>query len=133
MRYTPDIITWLGDNEIFVFGSNLAGIHGAGAAQAAYRYYGARYGTGNGPAGRSYAIPTKRAPYEEMGVEEIAQYVREFINYAYTHPEYTYLVTPVGCGLAGHTPATIAPLFAECLDMVNVVLPRAFCVQLGAV
>ncbi len=121
VRYTPDHIDALRPNEVFVFGSNLAGNHGAGAARAAVRKFGAVMGQGVGLAGQSYAIPTMHG-----GVEEIRPYVDEFIAFARQHPELTFYVTRIGCGIAGFTPAQIAPLFKGARTMANVILPRDF-------
>lgn len=103
-RVTPERITALKDGEVFVFGSNLNGWHGGGAARAAMLHFGAEWGKGEGPQGRSYAIPTMQG-----GVETIAPYVERFIRYARRHPEQTFLVTPIGCGIAGFSPREIAP------------------------
>lgn len=120
-RITPEHITKLKPDEIFVFGSNLAGMHGGGAARAARLYFGAILGQGEGPQGQSYAIPTMQG-----GVETIRPYVDKFISYAKSHPEQTFLVTPIGCGIAGFTPKEIAPLFSEAVDMKNIKLPESF-------
>ena len=119
--YTPEKITELRENEIFVFGSNLAGAHGGGAALLAYRKFGAVWGQGVGLQGQSYGIPTMHG-----GVETIRPYVDEFIAFAKQHPELTFLVTKIGCGIAGFTVAEIAPLFASALDVENVLLPQDF-------
>lgn len=103
-------------NQIFVFGSNLAGIHGAGAAQAARLFYGAVTGIGRGPAGRTYAIPTKSFSIETMELERIKPEIEEFIQYTKDHPEYEFFVTRVGCGLAGYHDKDIAPMFKGCGD-----------------
>lgn len=100
------------DDPIFVFGSNRAGRHGRGAAAFAVRWRGARMGQGIGPAGRSYAIPTKDADLRVLPVEDIAPEVGRFIDYAREHPEVPFDVTAIGCGLAGYPDETIAPLFA---------------------
>ena len=121
MRTTPDYITRLEPNEIFVFGSNLAGFHGGGAARIAYERFGAEWGVGVGPTGKCYAIPTMQG-----GVETIRPYVDEFIRYAEQHPEQTFLVTRIGCGIAGFSDAQIAPLFASARDLQNVVLPKGW-------
>ena len=121
-KYTPNNITALEENEIFVFGSNLAGAHGGGAAAAAVRYFGAIWGQGVGMQGQSYAIPTMHG-----GVEAIRPYVDEFIEYAKQHPELTFLVTRIGCGIAGFKDEQMAPLFKDCLTLENVVLPKSFC------
>ena len=120
-RITPDYITSLNPNEIFVFGSNLAGMHGGGAAHMARLYFGAVLGNGDGPQGQSYAIPTMQG-----GVETIRPYVDKFIGYAKAHPEQTFLVTPIGCGIAGFTPDDIAPLFEKAVDVENIHLPQSF-------
>lgn len=120
-RFTPARITSLGENEIFVFGSNLAGAHGGGAAWVAHAYFGAVWGKGVGLYGRSYAIPTMQG-----GVETIRPYVDEFILFAKTHPQLTFLVTRIGCGIAGFRDWEIAPLFKAALDVENVILPEEF-------
>ena len=115
---TPEFITQLEPNEIFVFGSNLAGFHGGGAARIAYEQFGAEWGVGVGRTGQCYAIPTMQG-----GVETIKPYVDEFILYARLHPELTFLVTRIGCGIAGFTDREIAPLFDAAKEMPNVALP----------
>ena len=115
---TPDYITRLEPNEIFVFGSNLAGFHGGGAARIAYEQFGAEWGVGVGRTGQCYAIPTMQG-----GVETIRPYVDDFIRYAEQHPELTFLVTQIGCGIAGFTDEQIAPLFTAARDLQNVALP----------
>ena len=117
-RTTPEFITSLEPDEIFVFGSNLKGMHGGGAAYIAYRKFGAIMGQGVGLQGQSYAIPTMQG-----GVETIRPYVDEFIAFARQHPELTFLVTRIGCGIAGFTDEEIAPLFAEAHGAENIVLP----------
>jgi len=120
-RITPDRITKLEDNEIFVFGSNLAGAHGGGAARIAVERFGAIMGQGVGLQGQSYAIPTMQG-----GVETIAPYVDEFIEFAKDHPEMTFLVTRIGCGIAGFRAQQIAPLFVGAIDVENIHLPFDF-------
>lgn len=120
-RYTPNHIGDLKDNEIFVFGSNLAGHHGGGAARAAMDKFGAIWGQGVGMQGRCYAIPTMQG-----GVETIKPYVDEFIEYARQHSEYKFLVTRIGCGIAGFKDEEIAPLFKNAIDLENVWLPKSF-------
>jgi len=124
-RITPEHITNLGQNEIFVFGSNLAGAHGGGAAWIAVERFGAIMGQGIGLQGQSYAIPTMQG-----GVNTILPYVEEFIAFAKDHPELTFLVTRIGCGIAGFTPAQIAPLFAGSVDVENIHLPQDFWAEL---
>lgn len=101
-------------DTIFVFGSNKAGIHGAGAAKVAAKLFGAKYGRGHGHYGHSYAIPTKDEDIEPLDYMVIASYVQIFVQYAKLHPEYQFFVTRVGCGLAGFKDCDIAPLFSEC-------------------
>ena len=120
-RYTPENITSLAQNEVFVFGSNLQGFHGGGAAAAAVRYFGAIWGQGVGMQGQCYAIPTMHG-----GVDVIRPYVDEFIEFAKGHPELTFLVTRIGCGIAGFRDEQMAPLFADALELPNVVLPKSF-------
>lgn len=119
--FTPERITELKPNEIFVFGSNLAGAHGGGAAYAAFRKFGAVWGQGVGLQGQSYAIPTMQG-----GVDTIEPYVNDFIAFAKAHSEYTFLVTRIGCGIAGFTPEQIAPLFYHAMDVPNIILPDDF-------
>lgn len=117
-RTTPERITSLGANEIFVFGSNLAGMHGGGAAWVAYRKFGAIMGQGVGLQGRSYGIPTMQG-----GVETIKPYVDEFIEFAKSRQDLTFLVTRIGCGIAGFTDEEISPLFEKAHEVENIVLP----------
>ena len=117
-RTTPEFITELQPNEIFVFGSNLKGMHGGGAAYIAYRKFGAIMGQGVGLQGQSYGIPTMQG-----GVETIRPYVDEFIEFAKEHPTLTFLVTRIGCGIAGFTDEEISPLFEKAHDIENIVLP----------
>ncbi|MCI4370786.1 MAG: hypothetical protein L3J81_05615 [Thermoplasmata archaeon] len=104
------------DDTIFVFGSNLAGRHGRGAALEAVRYYGAVYGCGVGPQGDSYAIPTKGHGLEVLGLDVIARHVDDFLAYAAEHKELRFRVTAIGTGLAGYSPEQIAPLFRGAPD-----------------
>ena len=120
-RTTPEFITALEPNEIFVFGSNLEGMHGGGAALIAYREFGAVWGQGVGLQGQSYGIPTMQG-----GVETIRPYVDGFIEFAKKHPELTFLVTRIGCGIAGFTDEEISPLFKMAHDLQNVVLPEGW-------
>ena len=120
-QYTPEMISELKENEIFVFGSNLGGFHGGGAARAAHMRFGAIWGQGVGLQGRSYAIPTMHG-----GVDVIQPYVDEFISFAQSHPDLKFLVTRIGCGIAGFTAADIAPLFANAIDQENIILPKDF-------
>ena len=120
-RITSERITSLADNEIFVFGSNLAGAHGGGAARIAMDKFGAVWGQGVGLQGQSYAIPTMQG-----GVETIKPYVDDFIEFAKAHKEYKFLVTRIGCGIAGFRDEEIAPLFKEAQKLENVWLPKSF-------
>ena len=120
-EYTPEIITELGPDDIFVFGSNLEGMHVGGAARVAYDKFGAVWGHGVGIQGQSYAIPTMHG-----GVETIKPYVDEFINLTREWDQNTFYVTRIGCGIAGFTDEEIAPLFDEAYDLYNVRLPESF-------
>jgi hypothetical protein len=113
-------------SEIFVFGSNLHGIHKRGAALCALREHGAKLGQGIGLQGQSYAIPTKDSPYKSLELVSINKFVADFLNYAWWTPDLTYNVTPIGCGLAGYTPADIAPMFQYAKLLKNVNLPPEF-------
>lgn len=104
-----------------MFGSNLAGHHGGGAARIALERFGAKYGQGVGLQGQSYAIPTMQG-----GVETIRPYVDEFISFAQSHPELTFFVTRVGCGIAGFSDSEIAPLFADAHLIPNIILPKGW-------
>lgn len=119
--YTPDRISSLKKHEVFVFGSNLAGMHAGGAARLAADRFGAVWGQGVGLQGQSYAIPTMQG-----GIETIRPYVDEFIRFAAAHPELTFYVTRIGCGIAGFTVKEIAPLFAKAVDVANIILPEDF-------
>ena len=120
-EYTPERIKELKPNEIFVFGSNLAGSHGGGAARLAYNHFGAIWGQGVGLQGQSYGIPTMHG-----GVDAIKPYVDEFVEFAKQHIEYKFLVTRIGCGIAAFTPDEIAPLFKDAIEVENVILPEDF-------
>lgn len=120
-RITPRFVKTLQSNEIFVFGSNLRGIHAGGAAHMAYQRFGAEMGNGVGIQGQSYAIPTMQG-----GVETIRPYVDEFIAYASQHPDKQFLVTSIGCGIAGFEAEEIAPLFMPAVNVENISLPESF-------
>lgn len=121
MEYTLDNITSLGRDEVFVFGSNLAGIHAGGAARVALERFGAVMGQGVGMQGQSYAIPTMQG-----GVDTIKPYVDDFIKLAREWDQTTFYVTRIGCGIAGFKDSEIAPLFAEAMKLYNVRLPKSF-------
>lgn len=125
-RITEDRITTLKPNEIFVFGSNTAGRHGAGAAKTAMGW-GASYGQGEGLQGKTYGIPTVNAAItNKLNVNKIAKYVDTFIQFAKDHPEMVFLVSEIGCGLAGWTVKDMAPLFKGAVDVPNIHLPKKF-------
>lgn len=126
VRISPDEITSLNSNQIFVFGSNLRGVHGKGAAKVAHQKFGAVYGEGFGHYGNSYAIPTKDYTIKTLPLETIERYVGFFIEYAKSNKQYDFLVTKIGCGWAGYKPDNIAPLFKECVDIDNIYLPQEF-------
>lgn len=119
-RIASDRIAELGENEIFVFGSNIQGAHGGGAARYAYQNFGAEWGVGEGITGRTYALPTME------GDASMKRAVERFIDCAKAHPELTFLVTAIGCGIAGYTPDEVAPLFREATSLENVHLPQVF-------
>lgn len=120
-RTSPPRIEKLKDNEVFVFGSNIAGHHGAGAARLAMNKWGAKWGKGVGLEGQTYGIPTMQG-----GVETIKPYVDAFIDFAKKHQDKIFLVTEIGCGIAGFTPEDIAPLFKEAETVENIHLPERF-------
>ena len=120
-RISPEYIKELNENEIFVFGSNLDGLHGGGAARIAYDKFGAIWGQGVGLQGQSYGIPTMHG-----GVDVIKPYVDEFINFAKSHPKFKFLVTRIGCGIAGFNDKEIAPLFKDAIEFENIYLPESF-------
>lgn len=114
---------------IFVFGSNLAGRHGKGAALYAAKYRGAIAGQGYGRQGHSFAIPTKNAMIRTLPLAAIEKHVMGFITYATEHPELQFELTPIGCGLAGYSPEDIAPMFVGAPS--NVIMPNEFLAVLG--
>ena len=120
-EYTPENITHLEPDDIFVFGSNLEGRHMGGAARVAYEKFGAVWGQGVGMQGQSYAIPTMQGD-----IETIKPYVDQFIKLACEWDQNTFYVTRIGCGIAGFTDEEIAPLFDEAYDLYNVRLPKSF-------
>ena len=125
-EYTPEFFTSLQPNEIFVFGSNIRGMHGGGAAAIACRKFGAEWGVGEGLTGQCYALPTM-----EGGVDYIAGKVQKFLACAMSHPEKKFYVTKIACGIAGFTIEEIGPLFADAIDMPNVILPHEFVEVIG--
>lgn len=126
MKCSPDRITALKPLEIFVFGSNLAGRHGAGAAKLAHNHFGFPAGVGEGLHGQAYAIPTKSLKLKTLHLERINWGIIDFLTCAVWHPRRIFLVTEIGCGLAGYEPKDIAPLFFKHHIPENVLLPRRF-------
>lgn len=125
MRYTPENIEILENNEVFVFGSNLRGLHGAGAAKKALEF-GAEMGQGVGLYGNTYAIPTKDLNIETLHIKVVTKHVNKFINFAKNRQDLTFLVTKIGCGLAEYEVEQIAPLFKKAIGISNIVLPKEF-------
>ena len=121
-RITPDWVTSLGKNEIFVFGSNPEGTHTGGASALAVAKFGAKIGQAEGLQGQSYAIPT-----DGVNIKQLNESILRFSEFAFRHPELTFLVTAIGCGAAGWNPYDIAPMFQRAAELKNVKLPREFC------
>lgn len=119
-RVTPEWITSLQANQIFVFGSNANGLHAGGAARVAVQQFGAVWGQGEGLQGQSYAIPTME------GIQNIPPAVHRFTAFAAEHPHLHFLVTPIGCGIAGYAESQIAPMFSQAAQLDNVWLPAGF-------
>lgn len=125
-RITEENITQLKENEIFVFGSNLSGRHGKGAAKTAMGF-GAKYGQAAGLQGRTYGIPTKDASIRRvLTINEIKPYVDDFIEFAKQNPNLIFLLTEIGCGLSNYKPKEIAPLFKGAIEVQNIYLPARF-------
>lgn len=124
-RVSPWMIVQLQPDEIFVFGSNVNGAHAGGAARTAVEKFGAIWGQGEGLQGQSYAIPTME------GLDSMEAAINRFIEFAELHQEYKFLVTPIGCGIAGYSPIQIAPLFRHAVHLENVCLPESFWDVLG--
>jgi hypothetical protein len=126
MKYTPENITHLEPNQIFVYGANEAYIHGAGAARFAMRW-GAKYGA-DGLVGQTYGIPTKDRQIYTLPLDKIQLHVNFFLSFAFSHQEYEFLVTKIGTGLAALPISDIAPLFKIVKTGVfdNVILPKEF-------
>ncbi len=127
-RVSPDHITGLKENEVFVFGSNLKGMHGGGAAKLAHDKWGAEMGKAFGfTSGQTYAIPTvSGAGGPKLTLNEVGNYIDKFIKEAQQNSEKIFLVTEIGCGIAGFTVKEIAPLFKKALELENVYLPKRF-------
>lgn len=124
MDITPHLVEALRSDEVFVFGSNASGHHGEGAARIAHERFGAVWGEGHGRHGQTYAIDTM------SGLDVIGSEARDFVAYATAHPELRFLLTPVGCGIAGYTPEQVAPLFVGL--PANVSIPASFAPHLQA-
>jgi hypothetical protein len=130
-RIAPDFIKNVGLNEVFVFGSNYGGRHSKGAAKTAMGM-GAVYGQADGLMGRTYGIPTKPNDVRiTLPIDKIAVHVEEFIAFAKTRPDLIFLVTEIGCGLAGLKPKDVAPLFKDAITVDNIHLPARFWHKLG--
>ena len=119
-RTSPWMIVQLKPNEVFVFGSNVNGYHGGGAALTALQKFGAIWGQGEGLQGQSYGIPTME------GIDSMKAAIERFILFAKEHRELIFLVTPIGCGIAGYKPEEVAPFFRSAIDLENVSLPESF-------
>jgi len=126
MKVTESNITSLAENQVFVFGSNESGRHGKGAAKTALKW-GAKYSQADGLQGRTYGIPTVNASISKsLTVDKIKTYVDRFLFFAKERQDLHFLVTEIGCGLAGLTPKQVAPLFKEAVLMENISLPEKF-------
>jgi len=125
MRVASNRIISLKPNEIFVFGSNTMGNHGKGAAKTAIGW-GAKFGQGEGLMGKTYGIPTKGSGMRTLPITKIKPYVDRFIEFANKNPQLKFLVTEIGCGLAGYKPKDIAPLFEAAIPLGNIYLPASF-------
>jgi len=123
---TPENIESLLPNQIFVFGSNLKGAHGAGAARLAEEKFGAVFGQGVGLQGNSYALPTKDYNLSTLHLSEIQPYVDELWQFAKNNQTLQFLITKVGCGLAGYSVEDVAPLFYKFIALDNITLPQEF-------
>ena len=126
MKFTPDKITKLKKNQVFVFGSNEAGIHGAGAAKLAEEKFGAIRGMGYGLQGKSFGIPTKDTFIRTLPLDKIEFYIYSFLTEVMEYPDTEFLVTKIGCGLAGYSEDQIANLFKGKFIPENVTLPESF-------
>lgn len=125
-KLTPELINELKDNEIFVFGSNTKGLHAGGAAYYASKLFGAEWGVSEGITGRAYAIPTCTPAIEKVSVQDLKLSVDRFIQYATENNNFNFLVTPIGCGIAGWSAEEVAPMFESAATLPNVSLPEIF-------
>ena len=119
-RVAPDYINFLKSEDIFVFGSNKDGQHYGGAANFAHTHFGAEWGVGEGITGKCYALPTME------GAESFEAAVQRFTEWVEQDPNHNYLVSAVGCGIAGYEPSDVAPMFLEAAALPNVYLPQCF-------
>lgn len=128
LRVTPEDMGTLEPDQIFVFGSNEAGFHGAGAALYANKRFGAEMYFGFGPTGQTFAIPTKDWMVMQLPLEVVKHYVERFIAFTQmkSAKKTKFMVTRIGCGLAGFTVEQIAPLFKDCREQKNIWLPQDF-------
>ena len=125
-KYTPENITQLAPNQVFTFGANTKGVHGAGAAKLALKKFGAKMGIGRGLQGQSYALPTKDFDFETLPLFDIVKNIKEFVDFATKNPQYEFMTTLIACGLAGYTPEQIGPMFGKLSIPPNVILPIEF-------
>jgi hypothetical protein len=125
-KASPQTITKLKENEIFVFGSNLQGIHSGGSARQALVSFGAKYGQGEGLQGQSYAIPTKRDMKTALDLEEVRLYIDRFMSIVRLTQDKIFLVTEIGCRHAGMKVEDVGPLFAPYIKVSNLLLPQRF-------
>ena len=125
-RITSPAIKSMANNEYFVFGSNLDGNHAGGAALYAKKRFGAKQGVAYGRTGKAFAIPTVNHKFGELSADVIESFIDRFIIHAGIFPENRFLVTPIGCGIAGMVPEEIAPLFKKAIKYNNIALPKEF-------
>ena len=125
-NHTPENIEFLSPNQIFVFGSNLAGEHGGGAARKAYDDFGAIWGQGIGLQGQSYAVPTLGRSYEKLTLNEIHEHINDLLKYCCKNRQLFFFITKIGCGIAGFSVNEIGPLFRPFILLKNVSLPKEF-------
>lgn len=133
-EFTPENIQELKENEVFVFGSNLAGNHSGGAAAFAHRNFGAEMGVGVGPTGRCYALPTLDHNFGQLAFYTLRKYIVKFLNYAESNPEKKFLLTKVGIGIAGYALSDMRSILWECINNVclqgrkpsNLIIPKEF-------
>lgn len=126
MKQSQPLISTLQPDEIFCFGSNERGAHGAGAAKLAFEKFGAIWNKGFGLAGQTFAIPTKNQYIQTLSIIDIKVYVDYFLKFVKNHPDLKFLLTEIGCGLAGYQPKDIGPLFKDGKDLDNLYFPKEF-------